>query len=43
MNAPVYEPGPYSEVTENGVRQFSDWYSTRMQQRLRAEQLIDVA
>jgi len=43
MNAPLYEPGPYSEVTENGVRQFADWYSTRMQQRLQAEQLTDVA
>jgi glycine betaine catabolism A len=43
MNTPGYEPGPYSEVTENGVRQFSDWYATRLQQRLRAEQLTDVA
>ena len=36
MNAPGYEPGPYSQVTENGVRQFAEWYSTRMQERLRA-------
>jgi glycine betaine catabolism A len=43
MNAPLYQPGPYSEITENGVRQFADWYATRMQQRLRAEQLTDVA
>jgi Rieske 2Fe-2S family protein len=43
MNAPLYEPGPYSEVTENGVRQFSEWYATRMQQRLRTEQLTEVA
>jgi glycine betaine catabolism A len=34
MNTPVYEPGPYSEVQESGVRQFVDWYSRRMQQRL---------
>jgi hypothetical protein len=25
MNTPVYEPGPYSEVQESGVRQFVDW------------------
>jgi Rieske 2Fe-2S family protein len=43
MNTPVYEPGPYSEVMENGVRQFVDWYSTRMQQRLVGESLTDVA
>jgi len=43
MNAPVYEPGPYSEVTENGVRQFVDWYSRILQGRLRGEQLTDVA
>jgi glycine betaine catabolism A len=43
MNAPLYEPGPYSEVTENGVRQFADWYSMRMQERLRGEKLTDVA
>jgi glycine betaine monooxygenase A len=43
MNAPVYEPGPYSEVTENGVRQFADWYSRLLQQRLRGEQLTEVA
>jgi Rieske 2Fe-2S family protein len=43
MNTPVYEPGPYSEVMENGVRQFVDWYSTRMQERLVGENLTDVA
>jgi Rieske 2Fe-2S family protein len=37
MNAPVYEPGPYSPITENGVRQFVEWYATRMQQRLELE------
>jgi Rieske 2Fe-2S family protein len=43
MNAPLYEPGPYSEVTENGVRQFADWYSHLLQDRLRGEPLTDVA
>jgi len=43
MNAPLYEPGPYSEVTENGVRQFVDWYSHLLQARLRGELLTDVA
>jgi len=43
MNAPLYEPGPYSEITENGVRQFAEWYSTRMQRRLAGETLTDVA
>lgn len=34
MNTPVYEPGPWSEVQEGGVRQFVDWYCRRMQERL---------
>jgi len=43
MNSPAYEPGPFSDVNEDGVSQFLDWYSSRMQQRLTAEKLTDVA
>jgi stachydrine N-demethylase len=34
MNCPAYEPGSLSPVTENGVRQFVDWYCSRLEQRL---------
>jgi glycine betaine catabolism A len=34
MNCPAYEPGPLSPVAENGVQQFVDWYSSRLEQRL---------
>ncbi|MGR3805625.1 aromatic ring-hydroxylating oxygenase subunit alpha [Marinibacterium profundimaris] len=30
INSPVYEPGPYSKMHEDGVLQFVDWYLTRM-------------
>jgi glycine betaine catabolism A len=43
MNAPVYEPGPYSEITENGVRQFVEWYARRLQERLVDEQGCSLA
>jgi glycine betaine catabolism A len=43
MNVPTYQPGPYSQVQESGVRQFVDWYATRMQAGLAAEQLTQVA
>jgi Rieske 2Fe-2S family protein len=43
MNAPTYEPGPFSEVREAGVRQFLEWYSNLMQARLAGENLTDVA
>lgn len=35
VNSPSYEPGPYSEVAENGVCQFDDWYCATMLERLR--------
>jgi len=34
VNSPSYEPGPYSEVAENGVCQFDDWYCATMLERL---------
>jgi len=39
MNCPTYEPGPLSNVTEEGVRQFIDWYCGRLEQRLPADAL----
>jgi glycine betaine catabolism A len=39
MNCPTYEPGPLSNVTEGGVRQFIDWYCNRLEQRLPADAL----
>lgn len=40
MNCPGYEPGPLSPVTEEGVRQFLDWYSGRLQERLTQDALL---
>ncbi|MDH4564106.1 aromatic ring-hydroxylating dioxygenase subunit alpha [Pseudomonas sp. BN411] len=34
VSSPAYEPGPYSEIAENGVCQFVDWYCTTMISRL---------
>jgi glycine betaine catabolism A len=34
IRSPAYQPGPYSEVQEDGVIQFIDWYAARMAQRL---------
>jgi glycine betaine catabolism A len=31
MNCPAYVPGPLSAITEGGVRQFLDWYRSRLQ------------
>jgi glycine betaine catabolism A len=39
MNCPTYEPGPLSNVSEGGVRQFIDWYCNRLEQRLPADTL----
>lgn len=39
MNCPRYEPGPLSEVSEGGVRQFIDWYCARLERRLSPEAL----
>ncbi|HEX5461933.1 MAG TPA: aromatic ring-hydroxylating dioxygenase subunit alpha [Steroidobacteraceae bacterium] len=33
-SCPTYEPGPLSNVTEGGVKQFIDWYCTRLGQTL---------
>ncbi len=45
MNAPTYEPGPFSLPQEGGVSQFVDWYCNRLQQRLTeaTRELTDVA
>jgi len=40
MNCPAYEPGPLSPVTENGVRQFVDWYCSRLEQRLSRDAVV---
>jgi glycine betaine catabolism A len=36
IRSPAYQPGPYSEVQEDGVIQFIDWYAARMERRLGA-------
>jgi Rieske 2Fe-2S family protein len=43
MNAPTYEPGPFSVAQEGGVNQFLDWYCSRLAARLETEELTDVA
>jgi Rieske 2Fe-2S family protein len=43
MNVPGYEPGPYSQVQEGGVRQFDDWYANRMMARLEGLRASKVA
>jgi glycine betaine monooxygenase A len=40
MNCPGYEPGPLSPLTEDGVRQFLDWYSGRLEERLPPDALL---
>jgi len=32
--SPAYEPGPYSDLAENGVCQFDDWYCETMRRKL---------
>jgi len=34
INLPVYEPGPYSPVHEDGVIQFVEWYCRTLEERL---------
>ncbi|MDN3556204.1 aromatic ring-hydroxylating oxygenase subunit alpha [Halomonas maura] len=34
VTSPAYEPGPYSDLAENGVCQFDDWYCETMRQKL---------
>jgi Rieske 2Fe-2S family protein len=43
MNCPVYEPGPLSDVAEDGVGQFVDWYCDRLGNRLSADDLRKVS
>lgn len=43
MNSPLYEPGPLSAVAENGVSQFIDWYSSRMERALAVREPTDVS
>jgi Rieske 2Fe-2S family protein len=38
-SCPTYEPGPLSNVTEGGVKQFIDWYCSRLQQPLATDAL----
>lgn len=33
-SCPTYEPGPLSNVTEGGVKQFIDWYCSRLERGL---------
>jgi Rieske 2Fe-2S family protein len=36
ITSPSYEPGPFSDIAENGVCQFDDWYCEIMLTRLQA-------
>jgi glycine betaine catabolism A len=38
IQSPAYEPGPYSQIHEDGVIQFVDWYKSRMIERLSVPQ-----
>ncbi|WP_424980304.1 aromatic ring-hydroxylating oxygenase subunit alpha [Leisingera sp. S232] len=40
INTPAYEPGPYSEVQESGVIQFSNWYADHLTRALTGRHLI---
>ncbi|MEX0303773.1 MAG: SRPBCC family protein, partial [Leisingera sp.] len=40
INSPAYEPGPYSEVQESGVIQFSNWYADHLTRALTGRHLI---
>lgn len=34
VRSPAYKPGPFSDIAENGVCQFVDWYCETMKNRL---------
>ena len=34
VSSPLYEPGPFAEPQETGVRQFVDWYAGALRRRL---------
>ena len=40
INSPAYEPGPYSEIQESGVIQFSNWYAEHLTRALTGRHLI---
>jgi len=42
MNSPSYEPGPFSDVHEDGVSQFLDWYCNRLEARLATQARLAV-
>lgn len=37
VTSPTYEPGPFSDIAENGVCQFDDWYCETMLTRLQTQ------
>lgn len=37
VTSPTYEPGPFSDIAENGVCQFDDWYCETMLTRLQSQ------
>ncbi|WP_434705621.1 aromatic ring-hydroxylating dioxygenase subunit alpha [Pseudomonas sp. Z1-12] len=37
VTSPTYEPGPFSDIAENGVCQFDDWYCETLLTRLQAQ------
>lgn len=37
VTSPSYEPGPFSDIAENGVCQFDDWYCETLLTRLQAQ------
>jgi glycine betaine catabolism A len=43
MNAPTYQPGPFSETQESGVEQFVAWYCRRLQTHLGTGELTYIA
>jgi Rieske 2Fe-2S family protein len=45
VSAPLYEPGPFAEPQETGVRQFVDWYCASLKPRLQqsVRRLTEVA
>jgi len=40
INSPAYEPGPYSQMHEDGVIQFVDWYCDRTMLRLQPSEAV---
>ncbi|WP_206378372.1 aromatic ring-hydroxylating oxygenase subunit alpha [Sneathiella limimaris] len=40
IQSPAYEPGPYSEIQEGGVIQFTDWYMGLLSQEVLGESMV---